>query len=190
VQVGLVNDRVFLINASLGMYPELLEDREAFKRKFGRTRLVAVGAGVVTVLRHHRQLRLSIEQGGSTRQMRTPTLFVGNNPLQLEQAGIAEAPLLAQGQLAAVTLRPMGTLTMLWLAVRGAFGQLGEAESVTSFAFRRIVVRPAMPYGTRRVKVAIDGEITWLRAPIEFRVAPEALHLLKPDPVSAADLSS
>ena len=190
VQVGLVNDRVFLINASLGMYPKLLEDREAFKRKFGRTRLVAVGAGVVTVLRHHRQLRLSIEQGGSTRQMRTPTLFVGNNPLQLEQAGIAEAPLLAQGQLAAVTLRPMGTLTMLWLAVRGAFGQLGEAESVTSFAFRRIVVRPATPYGTRRVKVAIDGEITWLRAPIEFRVAPEALHLLKPDPVSAADLSS
>jgi len=190
VQVGLVNDRVFLINASLGMYPELLEDREAFKKKFGRTRLVAVGAGVVTVLHHHRQLRLFIEQGGSTRQMRTPTLFVGNNLLQLEQAGIPEAPLLEQGQLAAVTLRPMGTLTMLWLAVRGAFGQLGEAESVTSFAFRRIVVRPAMPYGTRRLKVATDGEIVWLRAPIEFRVAPEALHLLKPDPGSAADLSS
>ena len=84
----------------------------------------------------------------------------------------------------------MGALTMLWLAVRGAFGQLGEADSVTSFAFRRIVVRPAMPYGTRRVKVATDGEIAWLRAPIEFRVAPEALHLLKPDPGSAADVSS
>jgi diacylglycerol kinase family enzyme len=154
VQVGLVNDRVFLINASLGMYPELLEDREAFKKKFVRTRLMAVVAGVVTVLHHHRQLRLCIEHGGSTRQMRTPTLFVGNNRLQLEQAGIAEAPLLAQAQLAAITLRPMGTLTMLWLALRGAFGQLGEAESVTSFAFRRIVVRPAMPYGTRRLKVA------------------------------------
>lgn len=190
VQVGLVNDRVFLINASLGMYPELLEDREAFEKKFGRSRLVSVGAGVVTVLHHHRQLRLFIEQGGSTRQMRTPTLFVGNNPLQLEQAGIPEAPLLEQGQLAAVTLRPMGTLRMLWLAVRGAFGQLGEAESVTSFAFRRIVVRPAMPYGTRRVKVATDGEIVWLRAPIEFRVAPEALLLLKPDPASPTDLSS
>ena len=122
--------------------------------------------------------------------MRTPTLFVGNNPLQLAQGGIPEAPSLEQGQLAAVTLRPMGALTMLWLAVRGAFGQLGEADSVTSFAFRRIVVSPAIPYGTRRLKVATDGEIAWLRAPIEFRVAPEALHLLKPDPGSAADLSS
>jgi hypothetical protein len=37
--------------------------------------------------------------------------------------------------------------------------QLGEAESVTSFAFKCIVVRAAMPYGTRRVKVATDGEI-------------------------------
>jgi diacylglycerol kinase family enzyme len=190
VQVGLVNDRIFLVNASMGMYPKLLEDREAFKKKFGRNRLVAVGAGLVTVLRHHRQLRLFIEQSGSTRQMRTPTLFVGNNPLQLEQAGIAEAPLLEQGQLAAVMLRPMGTLTMLWLAVRGAFGQLGEAESVTSFAFRRIVVRTAMPYRTRRLKVATDGEIAWLREPIEFRVAPEALYLLKPSPKLAADLSA
>ncbi|MBC7522143.1 MAG: diacylglycerol kinase [Sandarakinorhabdus sp.] len=184
VQVGLVNGRVFLINASLGMYPELLEDREAFNKKLGRTRLVAVIAGVSTVLRHHRQLHLLIEQGSSTRQMRSPVLFVGNNRLQLENAGIAGAPVLDQGQLNAITLRPMGTLTMLWLALRGAFGRLGEAESVASFAFRRIVVQPAMPYGTRRFKVAIDGEIVWLRAPIEFRVAAQALHLLKPDPKS------
>lgn len=182
VQVGLANDRVFMINASLGMYPELLEDREAFNKKFGRTRLVAVVAGVATVLRNHRQLCLFIEQGGSTREMRTPVLFVGNDRLQLEQAGIAEAPLLAQGQLNAITLRPMGKLAMLSLALRGAFGRLGEAENVTSFAFRRIVVRPTGSHGTRRLKVAIDGEIVWLRAPIEFRVAAEALHLLKPDP--------
>ncbi|HEU4853993.1 MAG TPA: diacylglycerol kinase family protein, partial [Nitrosospira sp.] len=30
VQVGLVNDRLFLVNASLGLYPQLLEDRKAF----------------------------------------------------------------------------------------------------------------------------------------------------------------
>ena len=31
VQVGLVNDHVFLVNASLGLYPPMLEDREEFK---------------------------------------------------------------------------------------------------------------------------------------------------------------
>ncbi len=181
VQVGLVNDRVFLVNASMGLYPKLLENREAHKRQFGRNRLVAFWSGLITLLREHRQLRLLIEHRGETRHMRTPTLFVSNNRLQLEQIGIPQARLLEQGLLAAITLRPVGTLTMLWLLVRGAFGQLGEADSVTHFAFKRISVTPAMPYGTHRVKIATDGEIVWLQAPIEFRVAPESLYLLKPE---------
>ena len=44
VQVGLVNGRVFLVNASLGLYPRLLHDREAWKQQLGRHRLVALGA--------------------------------------------------------------------------------------------------------------------------------------------------
>jgi len=181
IRVGLVNDRVFLVNASLGLYPQLLEDREAYKRQFGRSRLVAFCSGLVTLLREHRQLRLSIEHRGDTRNLRTPTLFVGNNRLQLEQLGIPEAPLLEQGNLVAITLRPVGTLTMLGLLARGAFGQLGEADSIDSFAFRHITVTPGRRYGTRRVKVATDGEIVWLRTPIEFGVAPEPLYLLKPE---------
>ena len=39
VTVGEVNGRVFLVNASLGLYPQLLEDREAWKQQFGRSRL-------------------------------------------------------------------------------------------------------------------------------------------------------
>lgn len=182
VQVGLVNDRVFLVNASLGLYPQLLEDREAYKRQFGRNRLVAFWSGLVTLLREHRQLHLFIEHRGETRDLRTPTLFVGNNRLQMEQLGFPEAPLLEQGLLVAITLRPVTTLTMLGLLARGAFGQLGDADSISSFAFKHITATPAMRYGTRRVKVATDGEIIWLQAPIKFRVAPEPLYLLKPEP--------
>ena len=46
VQVAGVNDRVFLVNASLGLYPELLEDREAYKARFGRSRWVALRGGL------------------------------------------------------------------------------------------------------------------------------------------------
>ncbi len=185
VQVGLVNDRVFLVNASLGLYPELLEDREAYARRYGRSRMVALGAGMVCLLREHRQLRLQIDHRGESRVIRTPTLFVGNNRLQLEQLGIAEAQALDDGQLAAIALKPVGTLAMLELLLRGAFGRLGEAENLTSFAFRQLSVRPWLPYGTRRVKVAIDGEIAYLRTPLVFRVSPQPLHLLMPGPVAS-----
>lgn len=189
VQVGLVNDRLFLVNASLGLYPQLLEDREAAKKEFGRSRPVALAAGLVTLLRQHRQLRLHIEINGESTDMRTPTLFVGNNALQLAQFGFAEAPVVVEGQLVAVAPRPVGTLAMLGLLLRGALGRLGDAENVTSFAFRRIGVTPASRRRGRPVKVATDGEIVWLGAPIEFRVAPEPLYLLKPDPATAPEFA-
>ena len=90
VQVGLVNERVFLVNASLGLYPQLLEDREAWKQQYGRHRLVAFGSALATLLREHRQLRIRVERAGKAHVVRTPTLFVANNRLQLEQIGIDE----------------------------------------------------------------------------------------------------
>jgi hypothetical protein len=82
-------------------------------------------------------------------------------------------------------LKPVSTLAMLGLLLRGALGQLGEAEDVLSFAFDQITVSPALPYGKRRIKVATDGEIGWTRAPLNFRVSPQPLYLLKPAPVDA-----
>lgn len=186
VQVGTVNDHVFLVNASLGLYPDLLEDRETYKSRFGRSRWVALGAACMTLLRAHRQLRLQIDEGGVLREVRTPTLFVGNNRLQLEQVGLNlsdhPARALDDGRIAAVMLKPIGTLTMAWLMLRGAVGTLGEADSVESFAFQRMRVKPRLAYGRRTIKVAFDGEVTRMRTPLEFRVAARPLYLLKPAP--------
>lgn len=189
VQVGLVNDRVFLVNASLGLYPQLLEDREQFKARFGRHRGVALAAAIATLLREHRQLRLAIELGGIVRDVRTPTLFIGNNRLQLEQVGIAAMNAAERGRIAAVMLKPVGTWAMFGLLLRGALGTLGDAERIESFQFQRMTVTPSLPYGTRRVKVAADGEVMSLRSPLEFRVSPRPLYLLKPaaEPLASRD---
>ena len=185
VQVGLVNERVFLVNASLGLYPQLLEDREAYKKQLGRSRPVAFAAGLMTLLREHRTLRLGIDLHGRTRDLRTPTLFVGNNALQMEQIGIPHA--IEQGQLAAISLRPVGTLAMLWLLVRGALSKLGDADNVLCFDFRTLTVTVGLsPRRTRRgVKVATDGEVVRMAPPLVFSVSPEPLYLLKPEPGAA-----
>lgn len=186
VQVGLVNDRVFLVNASLGLYPQLLEDREAYKRQFGRSRLVAMISGVRTLLRERRQLQLSIEMEGETRALRTPTLFVGNNHLQLERLGFAEADALKRGLLAAIAVRPIGGWQMLGLALRGALGRLSEAEQVSSVAFRSLTV---WPRGQHQIKVGTDGEICRMRSPLVFKVAPDPLMLLVPAPEDRVEVA-
>lgn len=182
VQVGLVNDRVFLVNASLGLYPKLLEDREAYKRQFGRSRLVAFGAGLVTLLRAHRKLRLHFEYADLAHRVRTPTLFVGNNRLQMEQIGAAGA--FERGHLAAIMLRPVGTFGMLWLLLHGAMSRLADAENVESFGFDSLSVRPARLRRPKPMKVATDGEVAWLEPPLVFSVSPRPLWLITP---AAAD---
>ncbi|MBL0728617.1 diacylglycerol kinase family protein [Piscinibacter sp. HJYY11] len=183
VQVGLINNRVFLVNASLGLYPELLEDREAYKQRFGRSRIVALFAAGATLLREHRQLRLRIERGGAVRDVRTATLFVGNNRLQLQQVGLPEARGIEHGRVAAVMLKPTSTWGLVRLMWNSALGKLSEADEVESFQFQHMTVQPWLPYGARRVKVATDGEICLMRAPLEFRVSPRPLYLLKPGAV-------
>lgn len=180
VQVGLINDRIFLVNASLGLYPQLLEDREAFKKRFGRSRLIAMISGMLSFLRERRQLTLDIEIEGESRTIRTPTLFVGNNALQLSQLGIAEAEALSRGRLVAIAMKPVGTLTMIGLLLLGAFGKLGEADQVVSFPLRKLTVRPPRRKRVRRYKVAMDGEVTQLTSPLVFQISPEPLLLMVP----------
>ncbi len=183
VQVAGINDRVFLVNASLGLYPDLLEDREAYKARFGRSRWVAFVAACATLLRAQRRLRLHIEMGGTVRDMQTLTLFVGNNRLQLQQFGAEPDDTLAgtpgDGSMAALVLRPIGTLSMIGLVLHGAMGRLGEAAGVERFEFEHLVVRPTLPQGRSGVKVAFDGEVTMMRAPLDFRVLAKPLYLLK-----------
>ena len=180
VQAGLVNDRVFFVNASLGLYPQLLEDREAYKRRFGRSRLVAVWSALVTLFHQSHQLEIDMDADGQHRHVRTPTLFVGNNRLQLEQVGIEEAPALDRDRLVAITAQPLGILSSLRLMLRGFLGKLGEDPEVSSFPFEQLTVKVGRRQRRSRVKVATDGEIAFLPTPLVFRPSPHALQLIVP----------
>ena len=188
VQVGEVNGRIFLVNASLGLYPQLLEDREAWKQQLGRSRLVAFLSGLATLVKARGQLKLEIELAGQRAFLRTPTLFVGNNHLQLTRVGIDEnhAGAVNRGELAGIALRPIGTLALFGLLARGLLGRLGEADNIDSFSFRTLSVSPR---GRKRVKVATDGEVMWMKAPLVFQVAEDPLLLLIPAPEDRAEVA-
>jgi diacylglycerol kinase family enzyme len=179
VQVGLLNERIFLVNASLGLYPDLLETREYHKGKFGRSRLVAMVSALVTLFRPPPKLLLALEEGGEKNVLRATTLVVDNNALQLMEIGAPEAEDVQRGQLAAVVVKADGVLQMLALALRALLGKLIEASSVYSFSFTSITVNLMRQI---RIKVATDGEVCWMTAPLSFRVAPRPLMVVVPAP--------
>jgi diacylglycerol kinase family enzyme len=180
VQVGCVNDRVFLVNASLGLYPQVLEDREEQKRRHGRSRLVAAWAALVTLWRGARPLRIELEHGGVRRRLRASTIFIGNNRLQLEQVGLPEAHALEDGKLGVIVVHAVPGPALLWLMLRGALGRLRESADIEHFALAELTVRPLRRRRRHRVKIAADGEVSWMTPPLRFAVADEPLWLWHP----------
>lgn len=186
VQVGFVNDRVFLVNASVGLYPRLLAEREQATRRFGRSRWVAMGAAVWSMLRPSsgRRWRVLVRthQGAQVyeQEHQVTTLFVGNNPLQLEQVGLPQAQSVAQGgQLAVVLLKPQGRWAMARTVWRAALGQLEQDPAVLSLACAELTVSPS-GWRKGRVKVAFDGERERMDAPLCFKLHPRPLWLVAP----------
>lgn len=180
VQVGLVNDRIFLVNASMGFYARLLQDREGYKARYGRSRGVALVAALFTLMRGYRTWDLEARWGGRTETLRTPTLFVGNNPLQFEQVGVERGEAVEQGELAAIALDPLSRAAMLGLLVQAALGRLDKASEVRTLTFRQLEVAATQVPRGRRVRVATDGELRWMQMPLRFKVSPKPLWLVKP----------
>lgn len=202
VPVGLVNDELFVVNASLGLYPRLLAERERASRRLGRHRWVAMAAGLASLLRHGSgpPLRLRLRDGEgrwTERTLALATLFAGNNRLQLGQLGLAPD----DERLTALLLPPrdgLGLLDLAWQALRG---RLGTAADVRTLPFTALELHPAegrgrgLPLPTPRrkppgLRVALDGETRWLPLPLRIRRAPRPLWLVappeQPSTVSAA----
>ncbi|WPB57960.1 diacylglycerol/lipid kinase family protein [Xylophilus sp. GOD-11R] len=180
VQVGLVNDRVFLVNASMGLYATLLEEREHYKSRYGRSRWMALFAALATLTRRHRPWNLRLSWQGVQTEVQTSSLFVGNNALQFQHIGVEDGRAVEQGELAAVLIRPRGVLSQLGLVLNGFLRQLGRDDDVQTLSFRSLEVQPARGARRRSVKVAADGEIERMTLPLRFAVSDEPLWLIKP----------
>lgn len=186
VQVGHLNDQIFLVNASLGLYPQLLLDRESLKKQHGRSRIVAKFAALVTLLKRDIKMQLHIEYHGGQHQsgesiFHASTIFVGNNALQLADIGLKEeAKKVTDGHLAIIALPPMSLSERVLVAFHSLLGMLQKVSQVTHFACSQLNVEPLSRRHKRMVKVAMDGELAHMQPPLTFRVGPTPLRLVVP----------
>jgi diacylglycerol kinase family enzyme len=98
VDVGDLNDRPFVNNASIGMYATLIAERDAMQR-LGRGKWIAHGLAALRVWRRYRRLRIALRTEGRERLVRTAFVFVGNNEYQLSGLELFGRKSLAAGRL-------------------------------------------------------------------------------------------
>ncbi|XID74352.1 diacylglycerol/lipid kinase family protein [Alkanindiges sp. WGS2144] len=176
IHLGCVNDHVYLNNASIGLYPKIIEQREASNARFGRFRAVAMLSGLGVLMREQKKLKLRLNVDGQQVPLETPLVFFGNNQLQLHHLKLALAHCAAQGKLAAVAVTPLTRWQKIKLIHRLQTGQIEHAPEVSSFCATEIKIEARV----RRIKVAVDGEIIHLTTPLIFKVAHDALRVMVP----------
>ncbi|NAZ37780.1 diacylglycerol kinase family protein [Rubellimicrobium sp. CFH 75288] len=182
VAVGEVNGKPFLNNASLGVYPAILRQREGIYRRWGRRRLAAHWASVRTFLRFQRPLYLTILADGEERRVRTPLLFAARSAYQLETFGLAGTDCVEKGRFAifvAPDAGPAGMVHKAWRLVRRTMRE-GRDFDLICAAEATILTR------SRHLTVACDGEKFRLRTPLRLRVRPAALEVFVPDEAEEA----
>jgi diacylglycerol kinase family enzyme len=179
VTVGEVNGRIFLNNASVGLYPLILSAREQLYRRWGRHWLGAYCSVVETVLRRHANLRLTLTVDGDRRIVRTPLMFIARNSYQLEQFNVPGLHCVAGDSFSVFILRPMNRLRLMEVAFRALTRKLQPCD-FDVICTQRLLVE------SRRIgrTVAFDGERTKMIAPLDFRIREQALRVAVPKPAT------
>ncbi|ARE42323.1 Transcription regulator (plasmid) [Rhodovulum sp. P5] len=180
IRLGEVNGRVFLNNASIGLYPAILERRETIYRRWGRSRAAAYWSVIATLLWLKRALPLRLDIDGRQERLVTPLAFVANSAYQLDQFNLHGADHIRSGDFA-LFLSPNGAQVDL---IRAAVGlAAGMARKDEEFLLRhgRDIV---LSTGRSRVLVARDGEKEIMRDPLRFAFRDRPLRVVAPAEVS------
>lgn len=151
VDVGCVGGRVFLNNASLGIYARLVHHREHHRRR--RAALARVRA-LTLAARHRHETAFTIDGDPVVAR----AIIVANNDYELDLFNVGARDDLDGGLLHLYVTH--GVLPNTW-----------EERAAERFT----VDAPTSP-----VRLALDGEPVALEAPLEFEIAPRALRLLVP----------
>jgi diacylglycerol kinase family enzyme len=176
VDVGDVNGRIFLNNSSLGLYPDIVRDREKQQRRLGRGKWLAFCWASLAALRRYPFLSIRLQVGDAEHARRTPFVFIGNNEYLMQGLNIGERATLDAGQLSLyVAQRPSrrGLVRFAWHAL---LGRLGSSRDFDVLLARDFVIH------TRRklIRVATDGEVTLMAPPLHYRSRPGALTVIVP----------
>jgi diacylglycerol kinase family enzyme len=127
VDMGEVNGRGFLNNASLGIYPKIVRERAAQQRRFGHSKRTAMLWATLAVLDRPSQVDLRLELDHQVYECRAPFVFVGNNHYTLEGFEIGTRARLDAGKLTVYTTRCSTAGGLAGLERRGVVGQMWQA---------------------------------------------------------------
>jgi diacylglycerol kinase family enzyme len=172
IDVGVVGERVFLNNVSLGAYADLVAEPGYRAGKLTTAHAVLPGA-----LRGERALlQVAFQDPEGRPYQDVLVLLVANNAYELQGAVLGARGRLDGGVLQVSALRARTGAALAGLVARIAAGRAGPGAQWAQWTAAGLRVDAAVA----ELPAGIDGEAVTLAPPLQFRVLPLALRVLVP----------
>ena len=170
IDVGMVGERMFLNNVSLGAYADMVADP-----RYRAAKLATAHAVLPASLRgEHDLLQVDLRDADGREHPDVLVLLVAANSYELN--GVRER--LDGGVLQVSALRARTGAALAGLATR-ALARGGRVAGGSGWAqWTTTTLRVSAPLA--QLPAGIDGEAATLATPLEFRVLPQALRVLVP----------
>ena len=180
VDVAEVNNRVFLNNSSLGLYPIIVREREK-RQRLGSGKWPAFVWATIQALRRYPFLDVRLRVKDQFVDRTTPFVFVGNNEYAMESFNIGLRDRLDRGVLSIYITHRTSRLKLISLALRALIGRLRDDKDFLALSSNEVKIETAH----KRLRVAFDGEIEVMETPLTYRVRTRALRVIVPKEAKA-----
>jgi diacylglycerol kinase family enzyme len=170
IDAARANDRFFVNNIVLGLYPELVARREERGRDYPRWKARLYAA--YGTLRKYPHVTVTLESEHHQMAVRTHVLMVSNNTYDLSRIGIdAPRSTLEEGRLAVYWLPHLRRIALMRFVAHYLAGRVREAPGFRSFHTSRMKVHASKQH----LRVGLDGELVTFHMPLVITIAPKSL---------------
>ena len=178
VDVAEMNGRIFINNSAIGLYPLMVVDRDAQRKRLGRSkRLAMVVASVRTLMRFNHQ-RLTLTINDEKARIDTPLLFVGNNDYRIDLRAPGQRESIDDGQLCVLVMRKKSRTGLIAASLRALLNRTRPDDMVRVDGVERLRVDSRRSH----LAVALDGEVVREPPPLDYRIRKQALRVIAPPP--------
>jgi diacylglycerol kinase family enzyme len=182
VDVAEMNGRIFINNSAIGLYPLMVRDRDAQRKRLGRSkRLAMLVASARTLARFHHQ-RLTLTVNDEKGRVDTPLLFVGNNDYRLDLGAAGQRDSLDDGELSVFVMRKKTRRGLIAASIRALFNRSRPDDMVQLEGVQRLRVDSRK----HQLAVSLDGEVVRAEPPLDYRIRKGVLRVIAPASVAKA----
>lgn len=171
IDVASVNDRYFVNNSSIGVYPYSLKVRERTERSFGKWPAALYGISKAIV--RFRTYKVTLAR----QTIVTPFVFVGNNDYKLDTDMIDGRTKLTGGELSVYAVRTARRWGLVRLFAAALTGSLDATKELVVYHATELTIATRKH---RQLHVSRDGEVMTLSPPLLYKLHAGALTVVAP----------